>query len=184
LQGCCNAKHQFTHIHVGYPGSCHDARVFRASSIYEAIQNNPRELFPDDRFHILADSAYPISKYVLTPFKDFGTLSQYEKVYNVKLAKARTVIEHCFGLLKGRWRKLQCVDCHLDFVPYVITTACVLHNICEIYEGSFEEWYDSQDSDLSNSQIQVRVSNPVLSQQTRDGQEKRGQFVAYFQANP
>ena len=55
------------------------------------------------------------------------------------------------GLLKGRWRKLLCLD-HLDerFSAKVIIAACVLHNMCLIHDD-FDETYllpnDDNDDD-------------------------------------
>lgn len=37
LQGVCNEQRQFIDVFVGYPGSVHDARVFKNSPIYDAL---------------------------------------------------------------------------------------------------------------------------------------------------
>lgn len=139
LQGTCNARKMFTNIMCGYPGSCHDARVFRNSFLGQVILGNPAQLIPRDK-RILADSAYPLTSEVLTPYKGIGNLTRRQKNFNVKHSCGRICIEHTFGLLKGRWRKLLCVDADLEFIPYIINSCCVLHNICMANEDELEEW--------------------------------------------
>ena len=40
LQGVASADMKLTHVSTGYPGSIHDARILRMSSLYTAIDNN------------------------------------------------------------------------------------------------------------------------------------------------
>ncbi|XP_067018487.1 putative nuclease HARBI1 [Acropora muricata] len=100
LQGTCDHKMLFTDIYVGWPGSVHDARVLRNSPLYQTAEHH----FQGDS-HLLGDSAYPLHRWLLTPFRDNGHLSRQEVNYNNKHAKTRQTIERAFGLLKGRWRK-------------------------------------------------------------------------------
>ena len=46
------------------------------------MDSDPFELFEDS--HILGDAAYPLSRYLLTPYKDNGYLSDAQKKYNYK----------------------------------------------------------------------------------------------------
>ena len=52
------------------------------------------------------------------------------------------VVECAFGRLKGRWRSLlKRNDRNVNFLPTYVAACCVLHNICEIHNDSFnEEW--------------------------------------------
>ena len=43
---------------MGWPGSVHDARVFRNSSLYQSAEH---DLFQGDT-HLLGDSAYPLQR--------------------------------------------------------------------------------------------------------------------------
>ena len=52
------------------------------------------------------------------------------------------VVECAFGRLKGRWRSLlKRNDHNINFLPTYVAACCVLHNICEIHNDSFnDEW--------------------------------------------
>ena len=54
---------------------------------------------------------------------------QAQTNYNLKHSRERCFIERAFGLLKGKWRKLKYLDVtNLQFLPFIILSACVLHN--------------------------------------------------------
>lgn len=126
LTATCNAKLEFTSVFTGYSAKAHDARVFKASPLYEKLNVLPRD------YHILGDAAYPLQISLMTPYKDYGTgLSLSQALYNYKHSQTRMTIERSFGLLKGRWRKLSYLDCELQSWNKIIMACCVLHNICQ-----------------------------------------------------
>lgn len=63
LQAVCNTNPRFIDIFTGYPGSVHDARVFKNISLHNMLENGnlPQE------YHLLGDSAYPLQAYMLVP---------------------------------------------------------------------------------------------------------------------
>lgn len=141
LQAICDADYRFTDVFAGYAGSVHDARVFNNSHVGKKINTVPLELFPNTNTHILGDSAYKCTNYVLTPYRDNGHLTRIQKNYNFKHSSTRVHIEQCFGLLKGRFRILKHVNVYnTEFIPKIIVACCVLHNIC----------VEKQDSAISN----------------------------------
>ena len=77
-------------------------------------------------------------------FPDNGNLTRCEKRFNYRLSKARVVVEHTYGRLKGRWRcLLKHLDVATDSVPGLVGACCVLHNVCEIQGDSFDqEWME------------------------------------------
>ncbi|KAK7879837.1 hypothetical protein WMY93_033497 [Mugilogobius chulae] len=147
LQGVVDGKGLFWHVFAGMPGSMHDARVLRLSSLWELASQGM--LFPDHTrevsgvmtgYYILGDSAYPLQKWLLKPYSDTGRLTADQQLYNKKFSRARVVVENAFGRLKGRWRcLLKRNDSDLELVKSMVLACCALHNLCE----SHGETYDS-----------------------------------------
>ncbi|CAH1961617.1 unnamed protein product [Acanthoscelides obtectus] len=83
------------------------------------------------QYHLLGDSAYPCLVNLLTPFRDNSHLTRRQKNYNYLLATNRYIIEHCFGILKQKWRKLYHIKMHkIADIVHFIRACAVLHNIC------------------------------------------------------
>ena len=147
MQGAVNHLGHFIDIYVGWPGRVHDARVFVNSSLYKRGQAGT--LFPDSKktiagkeipLLVLGDPAYPLLPWLMKAFPDNGSLSREQKAFNYRLSKARVVVEHAYGRLKGRWRcLLKRNDVLVDDLPKLVAACCVLHNICEIRDESFDE---------------------------------------------
>ena len=113
MQGMVNNRGLFIDIYVGWPGRVHDARVFANSSLCTRGQNNT--LLPnwvkrisntDVPLVVLGDPAYPLLDWLMKAFPDTGYLTQQQRNFNYRLSKARVVVEHSYGRLKGRWRCL------------------------------------------------------------------------------
>lgn len=68
LQAVCEIGLKFLDVFSAFAGSVHDARVFKNSHLYEALQELP------PKFHLLGDLAYALSTSVLNPFWDNGPL--------------------------------------------------------------------------------------------------------------
>lgn len=134
LQAIATSKKIFTQIMVGYPGSVHDSRVLQNSRIYEQCENeNFQQFFPQETYHLLGDSAYPLLRWIMTPYRDNGHLNQRDRNYNFIHSNTRIVIENTFALLKGRWRILDFVNVNsIEKTVKIITACCILHNFCYI----------------------------------------------------
>lgn len=148
LQVICDPDLFITDVFCGYPGSVHDARVFRNSPICREVEVNPDNYFPGNT-HILGDAAYPLKRWLLTPFRDNGHLTAQQRRYNFAHSSTRMVVERSIGLLKNRFRKLKTmmdID-KTDDIPEVIVSACILHNICIIEDDIDDFLDDSNDSD-------------------------------------
>ncbi|CAC5422474.1 unnamed protein product [Mytilus coruscus] len=95
-QVVCDHEMKFMSVNTGWPGSVHDARVFRNSKIGKRIIN--KTILPDE-FHLVGDAAYPLSQNLMTPFTDFDTLTREQQRYNFVQCSTRMVVERS---LKGK----------------------------------------------------------------------------------
>lgn len=79
LQGICDHKMRFIDVFAGICGSVYDARVWRLSDIKHIMDRDLARYFPQYG-HLLADSAYPLTYNMLTPFRDNGHLNNRQRV--------------------------------------------------------------------------------------------------------
>ena len=173
LQGTVDHAGRFIDIYVGWPGRVHDARVFSNSSLYHRGQSST--LFPnlkesisgkDIPLVLIGDPAYPLLKWLMKAFPDNGRLSCEQKVFNYRLSRARVVVEHSYGRLKGRWRcLLKRLDIDVRDVSELVAACCVVHNICEVHGDAFDDdWLNGVDSQEFESTSSCNsTSNPVQS---------------------
>lgn len=164
LQGICDNKRMFIEISCGFPGSLHDARVLRKSSIFNKAQdpNYFKEKF------LIGDSAYPCLNWLVPPYKDFGHLMEEQKSFNYKLSSSRMVIENAYGVLKGRFRRLHHFDnLSINVVVNCIMAACTLHNICLQQNDDTEIVCPDLSHDLQSHSYSL-TRNPNLHTHRRD----------------
>ena len=184
LQGTVDFRGRFTDLYVGWPGRVHDACVFANSSLYSRGQLNT--LFVPNSYAsvggtdvplvLLGDPAYPLLPWLMKAFVNNGRLTAQKKLFNYRLSKARVVVEHAYGRLKGRWRcLLKRLDVDVNDVSEVVVACCVLHNICEVKGDLFEEeWTEGVDVDVSSS-LPSSVPQPCT-----DSIDIRDAFMRHF----
>ena len=143
LQGVVDSKCYFTSINTGPPGSLHDSAHFKSTELYRKVDEGIMGGFHDDPLtwtsglafppYIVADRGYPLLSWCITPFKKgpMGLpLSREETWFNQKHSSTRMSVERGFGILKGRFKEIGTKSSlKLDFLPTVVHTCCVLHNI-------------------------------------------------------
>ena len=101
-------------------------------------------------------------RWLLTPFTNNGHLTAVQIRYNEKHSGTRQVIERALGLLKGRWRRLKCLEMEaVEEIPSVVSAGCVLHNFCLLAdEGDIEQFFDD-DSDGDDSDSDDQPNQPL-----------------------
>ncbi|KAH7969148.1 hypothetical protein HPB52_015120 [Rhipicephalus sanguineus] len=52
----------------------------------------------------VADAAYPLRVYIMTPYRDHGHMITEEKRFSYSLSRKRVRVENAFGVLKNRIR--------------------------------------------------------------------------------
>jgi hypothetical protein len=165
LQAVIDSSGKFIDIFVGYPGSTHDSRIFRNSPLYNML-NSSLLTIPSNAY-ILGDAGYPCQNWLLTPYRDTGRLTPKQTYYNTKHSQTRISVEQAFGKLKSRFRCLNNpLATSLKTSILIITSACILHNICEERQEDTlddEEYFDDQNhfQTLSNNSNAHEVTNSV-----------------------
>ncbi|KAG9278155.1 putative nuclease HARBI1 [Astyanax mexicanus] len=144
LQAICDHSGRFLNVFSGVPGSVHDARVLKLSSVYV------QQLYPPPGWCILGDGGYPCLSSpicLMTPFRE-PVQNPVQARYNRHLSKARSVVERSFGMMKTRWRSIffKALEVKFTFAPVVVSCCAFLHNLClsngdivESAEGEPEE---------------------------------------------
>jgi len=154
LQAVCINNLKFIDVSAGWAGSIHNARIFRLSTLSSVLAT---ELKNTDYF-LIGDRAYPLQKHLMKPFRNNDNLSEAQMQFNNDLCSSRSCIEYAFGLLKGKWRKLQYIEIiNLSCLSDIIISACVLHNYLidwankdgneDHYEDDDENIYEDGDED-------------------------------------
>jgi len=136
----------FMAINVGRPGCLTDATVFDWSEMSKQI---PKAM-PAEHY-IVGDSGFGLDYWLMVPVKETRTLDEKEEFYNTVHASNRNIIERSFGLLKGRFRKLQYIDMNnLAKLAALIKATILIYNFLLIEKDyNNQEWYydDEEKSD-------------------------------------
>lgn len=72
----------FNYVWTGNPGSTHDATVLRSSDMF----SNCNEKIPQG-YNLMGDSAFPLIRWLVTPFRDHGNLNHQQRLFNKTRSK-------------------------------------------------------------------------------------------------
>ena len=87
--------------HTGEMGSSHDSPIFHESKLGKYMQENAEDLKKRGLF-LVADSAYSLRSYLMTPYDNPGVRSSQDN-FNFFLSSCRIYVECCFGEVDRRW---------------------------------------------------------------------------------
>ncbi|XP_053964382.1 putative nuclease HARBI1 [Anastrepha ludens] len=148
IQAVVDANKKFIDVTCGKPGSFNHYRILQNSKLFQDAENHYKEMFSNSYF-ILGNSAYPSTKWLVPPFKNYENLNESQRKFNQLHSSTRMVVEKAFGLLKGRFRRLQKFTEQTDMqtITNIVVGACVLHNICI----SFDDFYDVNEVNEANT---------------------------------
>ena len=115
-------------IDVGWPGSTHDARIWRRSQVKRVIESQRR-------FLIAGDSAYPISEVLIKPYPVAESAQDNRKrEFNRRLSGLRTVMsENLYGVWKRRFPILKNLRQNLETSQKIIVATAILFNMGRIW---------------------------------------------------
>lgn len=168
VQLICDHNLLITNAYIGWPGSTHDARVFRNSMIGANL-----ETYIAPGQHLLGDSAYPLSQYLMKPYSNNGHLSHSQVNFNRHLSGSRSYIEITNAYLKGRNRRLKGIDCtDIQRICNLIMAACCVHNMCLLCDEVVEDFMDLDPEPKNNY--------PGIYRNSDIGKIKRDAIAAAF----
>uniref|UniRef100_A0A8C4SNC0 DDE Tnp4 domain-containing protein n=1 Tax=Erpetoichthys calabaricus TaxID=27687 RepID=A0A8C4SNC0_ERPCA len=122
-----------------WPGSVHDARILRDSTLYRKLQSNrPNGI-------ILGDSAYPLLPWLMAPFPVANTPEQAG--FNSAHCKTRCAIERLNGVLKRRFACLNYLRVEPKVACNIILACIILHNIATRRNVPLDDIYDEPEPD-------------------------------------
>jgi len=117
----CDSWGKVTNLLVQWPGSVHDSRIFKNSTLYNDLSSGA---LPG---YLIADSGYGLSPFCLTPY--LNPVGDVQKNYNVVHKHTRSLVERTIGQAKKRFHCMGSIlRMKLDRVPSVITACFILHN--------------------------------------------------------
>ncbi|CCX34612.1 Similar to Putative nuclease HARBI1; acc. no. Q96MB7 [Pyronema omphalodes CBS 100304] len=160
----CNDRRRITYLRTGDISAVPDARVFASSQLHLFADR-----FFDEGEYLIGDSAYTLTDYMVTPFKE-PVPSRYHNAFNAMLSSQHIVIEDVFGLIKARFPSVTNVSIRIEgteshrAVVRWFETACVLHNF--LLDTDDGEWDNDDDRALANiHQEKVKKAKAIIEQQ-------------------
>jgi len=178
LQAVCDVDLRFTDVYTGWPGSVHDSRIFRNSSLGQTLSENADHLCPGGSF-LLGDAGYPLTCHLITPVRDTGSLSSAEKLFNYYHSSTHMVIERSFGLLKGRFQRLKMVTAEVDKCVQTIVCACILHNMCMSSDGNTDKLeLDQLVTEGVEPDVVTEPFEKLLEKPSAEAKKKRNDIIA------
>ena len=171
--GICDSNLKLVDVNIGMPGRMHDANIYKNSPIYSKLNDKDAPLL-NPQHHLMGDNAYPNSNFMVTPYRNSGNLTYAQLRYNTILSSVRQVIERCFGLLKGKFRRLKYLDTDSHHSANdIIAACCVLYNFIIEMEGH-EDAEDIVISEEYENNDDEEYANVIET-------DKRLLFTTYFQ---
>ncbi|GBG75990.1 hypothetical protein CBR_g21231 [Chara braunii] len=128
-------------LNVGYPGTVHDSRILRNSSMFRRAQAG--SVFVDEARHpaishvqgvsggyLLGDAGYPALPWLVTPYGRWGRNCRRAAAFDARLKIVRVDSERGNGVLKGRFQNFHWPGKHgIATLPQQFRAVCILHNI-------------------------------------------------------
>ena len=180
----CDDLSRVMYYLCGWAGSTHDNRVWRNSNMCL----NPESYFSDKEY-LLSDSAYTPCNCVVAAFKKGSSTDIPDHAkdwFNTQLAKPRIKLEHCNGLLKGRFPILTNINVkikkrrHVKKVVEIFECCVILHNLLIDYgDPGEEEWYSQVFEDVGGYEDENEfLSRPIPTD--GDGGIRRHRIFNYM----
>ncbi len=145
LLAICDAHKNFIYVDIGSYGQQTDRGILFNSTFGKRMDMNKLNFPPPSPlphtstpspFFIIADSAFPLKKNLLTPYAgDHLNLSDMQANFNQEQCSVRKVIENTFAILVRRWQVLHGpIEMHPKYADKILKAAIVLHNYIKSFD--------------------------------------------------
>ncbi|XP_049532259.1 uncharacterized protein LOC125949339 [Anopheles darlingi] len=149
LQAVVDHNHLFRHITCGHTGCTEESAVLTDSGLYQHFENAemPAQMINGNpvQGYIVTEPTYPLLPWLIHDYTPLNNpITTEEQTFNDHLAKAKAAVHQAFTRLRARFGILQRkIDIDINFVPQILLTCCILHNILEKRKMKFEdEWIE------------------------------------------
>ena len=162
----CDSTCLITNVEAKWPGSVHDSRIFRESTLCHSFEQGIAnlisfrnclfyvEVIQHCTYHILGhydglligDRGYACKPYLMTPYAEPAPGPQAR--FNEALAQTRARIEMTFGQLKARFRCMRGLRVAPDRACDITVACAVLHNVATIRKERIPVIMDHPEDDL------------------------------------
>ncbi|XP_053670264.1 uncharacterized protein LOC128720610 [Anopheles nili] len=183
LQAVVDNNHVFRHITCGHVGATDDSAVLGDSGLYQHFTGSelPSQNINGNnvKSFIVSETSYPLLPWLVHGYVAPQTAE--EETFNQHLGKARVAVDEAFERLRARFRILhKKIDIDINFVPQILLTCCILHNIMEKRKVPFfESWKDTaKESEQKFPQPDGSTTNSYTT--TLEGEFTRDVLKDYF----
>lgn len=168
----CGPDMQFYYVTSNWPGSVHDARVLRNSTLYYRMEEGWR---PHPGGVLLGDSAYPLKDWLMPPNYNNPDDVAHAR-YNNAHKRTRRLVENAFGILKEKFPCLNYLRVDPVFAANIFKCCVTLCNMSKdnVHFGNEEEAAEQDDMDINNEENNYQVP-PTIGALAR-----AQQLVEYF----
>jgi hypothetical protein len=164
-QGIVDHRGIFIGYDVGWPGSVHDAKVYRNSHFYL----NRSSLIKGNDF-LIGDSAYPLSPFLIKPF---SKPNENQIEFNRIFSSHRIVVEHSFGRIKNRFGGIKEISVKkISTAVNMIDCSIILHNFLELHDDLWVDCENNDNSEEDNNESD-NYNNDNEESLKREGEAKR-----------
>ena len=140
LLAVADANHLFRVVDIGAYGGGSDGGVLAVSHFGRALREGTLDL-PNDAplpnaehlgplpYVFVGDQAFPLRRDLLRPYTRQSLHTDWHRIYNYRLSRARHIVESSFGVLTSRFRVYHgVIELNPDHAEKVVKATTILHN--------------------------------------------------------
>lgn len=139
VQALVDWEGRFLDVSAGWPGSIEPSAILRRSKLFSRVEES-KELLNGPAFEaedgtlvpqfVFGEACCPLLPWLMTPFPAECESNFFEEAFNSVHGEGMGVVRRAFGRVRSRWRLLSMKwkKESVEFLPFVVVTACLLHN--------------------------------------------------------